>query len=249
MISLALYNSKGGVGKTSAAVNLSYLASLEGKRIILWDLDPQASTTYYYQTEPKLKGGVKKFLDRKRDFNKYVKHTMYSNIDVLPSDFSTRKLDIFFYDTKKPKKQVKNIIGCLPGYYDMIFIDSPPGFSLLSENILRAVDFILLPMIPTTLSIRTYLQIIKYYENKSLDFQKIIPFFSIVDNRKKVHKETVEAFIKPDNLFLKTFIPYSSDVEKMGIHQAPLLSYSKISKASDAYRHLWSEIKEKIHVL
>jgi cellulose biosynthesis protein BcsQ len=247
MISLALYNAKGGVGKTSAAVNLSYLASLEGKRIIIWDLDPQASTTFYYRTKPKIKGGIKNVIGRKHHLVSYIKQTPYENIHILPADFSTRKLDILFSHKKKPKRQLKDLTYGVPQDFEILFIDSPPGFSLLSENIFRAVDFILLPLIPTTLSIRSYLQIIKYHEDKNLNWKKILPFFTLVDIRKKVHRETVEVYKQQDNFFLKTYIPYSVDVEKMGIHCAPLLTFTKHSKASQAYKNLWQEIKERIY--
>ena len=245
MTSFTLYNSKGGVGKTSACVNLSFLSSSEGQKTLLWDLDPQASSTYYCRVEPKLKGGIKKLARGRKRIDSYVKGTPYENLSLLPADFSVRKLDIILHGAKKPKKQLKLLVEkILPGY-DILFLDAPPGFSLLSENILRAVNCILLPMIPTTLSIRTFLQIMKYLEDRELDTNKVLPFFSLVDLRKKVHRETVQAYIGGSNNFLKTYIPYSSDVEKMGVHCAPLFIYSHHSKAAEAYRSLWNEIKEK----
>ena len=245
MTSFALYNSKGGVGKTSACVNLSFLSSSEGKRTLLWDLDPQASSTYYCRGEPKLKGGIVKLARGKKGINSYVKGTPYNNLNLIPAAFSSRKLDIIFHAAKKPKKQLKSLIEKIVPGYDVLFIDAPPGFSLLSENVLRAADIILLPMIPTTLSVRTFLQIMKYLEDRDLDTNKVLPFFSLVDLRKKVHRETVQAYTEEDNKFLKAYIPYSSDVEKMGVHCAPLITYSSTSKAAVAYRSLWNEIKEK----
>jgi chromosome partitioning protein len=246
MTSLALYNSKGGVGKTSACVNLSFLSSLEGKKTLLWDLDPQSSSTYYCRGKPKLKGGIKKLARGRKRIDSYMKDTPYENLRLLPADFSARKLDIIFYGAKKPKKQLKTLIDKVVPGYDILFLDVPPGFSLLSENILRAVDHILLPMIPTTLSVRTFLQIMKYLEDRDLGTNKVLPFFSLVDLRKKMHRETVQAYTEEENNFLKAYIPYSSDVEKMGVHCAPLFIYSHQSKAAEAYRSLWNEIKERI---
>lgn len=247
MTTLALYNSKGGVGKTTSAVNLVYLAAGDNKKVLLWDLDPQASATFFYRVPPRLKGGVKKVVTGKKNLEKYAKSTRYDNIRLIPADFSTRKLDIIFNAMKKPKKRVKKLVGGIGDQFDLVFLDSPPGFSLLSENIIRGVDFILLPMIPTTLSLRTYLQIVEYFEDRGFDQKKIIPFFSLVDRRKKIHRELVEAYSVKENLFLKSYIPYSSDVEKMGKQCAPLNEYSQKSQAADAYRRLWQEIKSRIY--
>jgi chromosome partitioning protein len=247
MICVAFYNAKGGVGKTAACVNLSFLSSSEGKKTLLWDLDSQASSSYYYRAEQKRKGGIKKLArGRKKKIDAYIQKTKFENLSLLPADFSARKLDIIFHDTKKPKKQIDNLVGGLETSYDLVFLDAPPGFSLLSENILRAADFLLLPMIPTTLSVRTFLQIMKYMEDRGLDLKKIFPFFSLVDLRKKGHRETVQAYTEPENNFLKSYIPYSSDVEKMGVRCAPLFTFAHQSRAAQAYRSLWEEIKEKI---
>jgi cellulose biosynthesis protein BcsQ len=248
MKTIAIFNSKGGVGKTAATVNFSYLASTEGKRVLLWDLDPQASATYYYDVKPKIKGGAKKLVDGKHSLDDFIKSANYENIDVLPADFSERNLDLILDDMKKSKKRLKMLIKELSGSYDLIFIDSPPAFSLLSENIFNASDTVLLPMIPTTLSLRTYRQIVRYFEDTKLDIMKLRPFFSLVDLRKKIHRETIEEYRHIKNNFLKNFIPYSSDVERMGVKCAPLHSYSKRSKASLAYIELWDEIKRELGI-
>ena len=246
MVSFALYNSKGGVGKTASAVNLAFLAAQNKNKVLIWDLDPQASTTFYYQIKAKVKGGVKKLVDGKHDISKYIKSTSYENIDILPADFSTRNLDLILDDMKKSKKRLKSVIKDVAKEYDYVFIDSHPGFSVLSENIFIAADYVIIPMIPTILSVRTYEQIIKYFKDDDLSTNKIMPFFAMVDRRKKMHKEILEKYITEDSHFLKNSIPYSSVVEKMGDHQAPLPAYSKRTKAAIAYVELWNEIENKV---
>jgi cellulose biosynthesis protein BcsQ len=240
-----LYNSKGGVGKTAAAVNLAYLASQEGMKTLLWDLDPQASSTFYCRIKPKIDGGVKGLMKREHGLRHYIKRTPYENLDLLPSDFSTRKLDLVLDSMKKPRKQLRKFTKRLAGNYDVVFIDSPPGFSLVSENIILASDYLLLPMIPTTLSMRTYEQILRYFQKKNIEYGKIMPFFSFVDRRKKAHRETVDEFNMNRSSFLRSSIPYSSEVEKMGIHCAPLPAYSTHGKAAEAFQNLWQEIKRR----
>ena len=90
---IAIYNLKGGVGKTSTVVNLAYLAARDGARTLLWDLDPQGSTTFYYRIKPKVKGGVRKLVRGQRDLDPAIRGTDFDDLDVLPSDFSYRKLD------------------------------------------------------------------------------------------------------------------------------------------------------------
>lgn len=169
---IAIYNLKGGVGKTATAVNLAYLASIEGAKTLLWDLDPQASTTFYYQVKAKIKGGMKKLMGNKSEIEEAIKSTHYDNLDILPADISTRNLDIILDDMKSSKKRLKNILSELSGDYDYVFIDSPPGFSVLSENIFSAADYLLLPMIPTTLSVRAFETITEYFQDNGLEKKK-----------------------------------------------------------------------------
>ncbi len=243
MLSIALYNSKGGVGKTASAVNLSYLAASEGIRTLIWDLDPQASASFYYRIKPKVKGGVKKLIDGKHDLEDFSKSTDYDDLDMIPADFAERHLDIVLDDMKRSHKRLKKILSHFTEDYDLIVIDSPPGFSLLSENLFEAADCLLVPMIPTTLCLRTYDQILKYFAEHELDAGRLVPFFSMVDGRKRIHRDVMESFRKAHPETLASSIPYSSDVEKMGLRLAPLLSYSKRSKASLAYLELWEQVK------
>ncbi len=98
---LATYNIKGGVGKTSAAVNLSYLAAHGGSRTLLWDLDPQGAATYLFRVKPKVDGGASKLVRLKTDPAGLIKGTDYRLLDLLPADFSYRHMDLAL-DNVKP---------------------------------------------------------------------------------------------------------------------------------------------------
>ncbi|MCM5529856.1 ParA family protein [Parasegetibacter sp. NRK P23] len=245
MVTIALYNLKGGVGKTASCVNFAWLAAQDGYKTLLWDLDPQGSTTFYYQAKPRVKGGMKKLMSKEIALEEVIMATDYENIDIIPADISARNLDIILGDLKSSKKRLKSIIQELEGEYDFVFIDCPPGFSVLSENIFIAADIILMPTIPTTLSVRTY-QIVKdYFEERELDLSKMMCFFTMVDRRKSMHQDIMEELYK-DNRFFWNFIPYLSDVEKMGIHQAPVAVFARSSYAAQCYSDLWQEIKEGV---
>lgn len=243
---IGVYNSKGGVGKTTSCVNLSYLASVGGKKVLVWDIDPQGAATYYLNVRAGFKGGAKKMINRKGNIADYVKPTEYDFIDILPADISERHIDIILYGMKHSKKKVRSFLKEFEEYYDYVFIDSPPGFSLLSENLFIAADFLLIPLIPTPLSIRAYEQITQYFDDNSLDRTHILPFFSMADARKKIHRDFIKQYVSKNPVFLKSVIPYSSEVEQMGIRRAPLPVFSHKSKPAQSTVKLWGEILSRI---
>jgi len=243
MMIIGIYNIKGGVGKTATAVNLSFLSARDGRRTLLCDLDPQGSASFYFDVGPGKKSNPEKLIRGKIDLETLIRDTEYMNLSILPADFSYRNLDIFLYDVKKSKKKLAEIFKPLKDDFDVIFLDCPPGITLLSENIFHAVDFLLVPVIPTTLSLRTYIQILSFLKKKKLSLSKVVPFFSMVERRKKMHREGVAFFPKKAKRMCRNIIPYLSDIEKMGLYRKPVHVFRPTSTASDAYLCLWQELK------
>ena len=99
---LATYNIKGGVGKTATAVNLGYLAARDGYRVLLWDLDPQAATSFLFRIRPRVKGGGKALIRGTRTIDDAIKATDFDRLDLLPADFTYRNLDLVLDAAKKP---------------------------------------------------------------------------------------------------------------------------------------------------
>jgi len=246
MITIALYNIKGGVGKTSAAVNLSYASSRDRNMTLLCDLDPQSSATYYLRIKPKIKSGVKPFIKGKKKLERSIKGTDYNYFDLLPSDFSLRNMDIALDNAKGSKQRLKNTLKTFKNEYEYVFLDCPPNITLVSENIFFAADVILVPVIPTTLSYRTFEQLIAFFKKQKLNPKKIVPFFSMVEIRKTMHKESMLELKKKYPIFLDNRIPYSSIVEKMGIYRQPLGGFSPRSIPAQNYQALWNEVKRAI---
>ncbi len=159
---LATYNIKGGVGKTATAVNLSYLAAQDGLRVLLWDLDPQAAASFLFRIRPRVKGGGRALIRGSREIDASIKGTDFERLDLLPADFTYRNLDLVLGATKKPTRRLARLLAPLGADYDVIFLDCPPGISLLSESVLYAADSLLVPLIPTTLSVRTLDQLTEF---------------------------------------------------------------------------------------
>lgn len=244
---IGVYNIKGGVGKTSTSVNVAYLAAEEGKRTLVCDLDPQGAATYYFRVKPKIKGGGRALVRGKRDLDDVIKGTDYENLDLLPADFSFRNMDLLLEEEKSPTKQLAKMLRPMADEYDYVFLDCPPSISLVSENIFSAADLLLVPLIPTTLSARTMQQLTDFLEkHSSLSSLAVMPFFSMVDKRKRLHTETMEQLPERYAGMLESCIPYASDVERMGIHRMPLLAYAPQIPAAKAYRSLWQEIKDRM---
>ncbi len=246
MTILALYSNKGGVGKTAAAVNLSYLAARTGAKTLLCDLDPQSSATYYFRVKPKIKSGAKGFIKGGKPIEKSIKGTDYENLDLLPADFSLRNLDVTLDKLKQSKERLSKIISPLKDEYDMIFLDCPVTISILAENILNAADYTCVPLIPTTLSVRTYRQLLSFCKKKKYSLDKLYIFFSMVDRRKKLHTELMAMMSNEYQRVLQSPVPYLSQIERMGIEREPVVAFAPQSKASKSYQNLWDQIQEAI---
>jgi chromosome partitioning protein len=239
---LVVYSNKGGVGKTSTAVNLAHLSAQQGLRTLVWDLDAQGASSFYFRIKPKIKGGSKALVTGKSALEDLIKGTDFENLDLLPADFSLRHLDLELDAHKKPRQRVQKILQPLQDEYDVIFLDCPPGFSLLSEAILHAADALIIPVIPTPLSTRAFEQLDKFIVEHALSKPKLLPFFSMVDRRKKVHQENIRTFSDQHHGVLQTAIPYASDIERMGVERMPLTGFVRKSVSTQAYAALWQEI-------
>ncbi|WP_031434041.1 ParA family protein [Methylomarinum vadi] len=243
MTIIAAYNIKGGVGKTSTAVNLAYLVAEQGHNTLLWDLDPQGASTYYFRIKPKIKGGSRELIAGERELDGLIKGTDFDNLDLLPADFSFRNLDLVLDARKKPTRRLQKLLKPLSQEYDYIFLDCPPNISLLSEAVFEAADVLLSPIIPTTLSIRTLQQLKKFIKDNKLKNLTLMPFFSMADRRKKMHRDIMEHLAEKYPELLTTVIPYASDIERMGLERMPVHGFVRKSRSTEAYRALWREIE------
>lgn len=241
---IAVYNIKGGVGKTATAVNIAFLAAAEGRRTLIWDLDPQGAATFYLRVRPKVKGGGKALLKGRQDLDTLVKETDFPRLDLLPADFSFRNLDLVLEDSKKPTKQLLRLLRPLSEAYDIIVLDCPPSISLVSENVFRAADVLLVPVMPTTLSARTLDQLMEFLAGHGeAGGPRVLPFFSMVDRRKRLHTDMMEALPRTHPSILASSIPYAAEVERMGVQRMPLVAYAPACAAAQAYAALWGEVK------
>lgn len=243
---IAAYNIKGGVGKTATAVNIAYVAASSGYRVLIWDLDPQAAASFLFRVKPKVKGGGKALIAGKRSVGDAIKATDFDNLDLLPADFTYRNLDLHLDGERKSMSRLRSLLAPLRREYDLVVLDCPPSISLLSENVLHATDLLLVPLIPTTLSVRTLDQLTEFISDFDGHKPQILAFFSMLDRRKRLHREIADELpAQRKNDVARTAIPSLSAIERMSVDRTPVTAAAPRSQATRCYRELWEEARAR----
>jgi cellulose biosynthesis protein BcsQ len=236
---VATYNIKGGVGKTSTAVNVGYLAARDGLRTLIWDLDPQGSATYLFRVKPRVKGGGKALVAGRRTLDDAIKSTDVDGLDLLPADFSYRNLDLDLEGNKHRTDRLRRLIAPLKSDYDLVVLDCPPSASLVSENVVRASDVLLVPLVPAMLSVRTFDQLVQFVDELPGRTPEVVGFLSMVDRRKRMHRDLTDELPRTRPAVRAVAVPNLSAVEQMAERRLPVPAFAPRSPATAAYEELW----------
>lgn len=238
---LAVYQLKGGVGKTAAAVNLATLAAKARIPTLLWDLDPQGAASWILSAAEPAGEKPKALWTGSSPAAEWVQATERPNLSLIPASLSSRHLDTWL--RKDDVGALKALLKPLSEQFSLVVLDCPPSLSHLAENILAAAHVVLMPTVPAQLSLRSLKQVLDYCKEHGLARDRLLPFWSLADRRRALHKLLIDEPPKTMPKPARAVIPYSAVVERMGEKRAPLHEYDAEHPAAEAYKQLWKEVK------
>lgn len=235
MATIAIYSLKGGVGKTTLAVNLAWCAAtLSARKTLLWDLDPQAASTFLLGAG-KPKDAAQAVFTKDVAPEKLVVPTAIPRLSLLGADTSLRGLDVLFHELDK-KKLLTKLLAQLAGDYDRMLLDCPPGITETSDQVMRAADLIVVPVIPSPLSERAFAEVADKLGKRAA----LMPVHAMVDKRRKLHAEAMAR--QPE----WPVIPMASLIEAMAAKRAPVGAFAPRSAAAQAFQALWTGIEKRL---
>jgi cellulose biosynthesis protein BcsQ len=231
-LTVALMSVKGGVGKTTTAVNLAYLAAEAGWRVLLWDLDPQGATSHVLRVA----GANDSSASAARPpVAADVWATDYERLDVVRS--AVRPGD----DARIVDSVLAHAYTSLAPWYDVVFFDCAAGIDDAAKHAVTIADVVLVPLLPSPLGVRT-LEPLEQFVARPPDPPVVVPFLSMVDRRRAVHRTTVESVQLERPSTLSAQIVNAAIVERMGSRREPIVRSAPESGVAAGYRALWDEL-------
>jgi chromosome partitioning protein len=245
---IAIANQKGGVGKTTTAVNLTAALGALGQKVLLVDADPQGNATSGLGVNKRTV--VKSSYDLMvgvAEVGEIILHTPFENVDVLPANIALAGAEIELVETDGRETMLKTGLMPVRYSYDYILIDCPPSLGMITINALTAADTLLVPAqceyyaLEGLSQLMATVRTIKRMYNPSIDIEGVL--LTMYDGRLNLTIQVVEEVKKffPRKVY-KTVIPRNVRISEAPSYGQPVLYYDRHSRGSDAYRELAAEI-------
>lgn len=241
MASVAIFNSKGGVGKTTLAVNLAWAAAQGGHRVLLWEMDEGGDSSWLLSQEASApRPDMDQVMNGLRTLDEFVHPSKFPGIAYIAGDVSLRRTNNFFVRIRR-ERRVSRIMDELDRRFDLIVMDCAPGFSEANRQILMLADLVIVPTIPSILSMRG-MQRVRQFLTRHRDraHPPILPVFSMVDRRRNAHKAALQQHPH------WPVIPMASEIEQMAARRAPLGAFAPSGAGAALFGRLWEGVEGKL---
>lgn len=249
---ISIVNQKGGVAKTTTAINLSAAIGERGKKVLLVDLDPQGNATSGIGIDKKsLEHTTYDVIMGDARPTEAILKTAYKNVSLMPATQILAEGEIRLLQFENKTLQLKKALLQVKNDYDIIIVDCLPSLGVLALNGLSACDRIIIPMQCEPYSLEGVAELLSTVKkvqktsNKQLSIMGIV--FTMLDRRLTVNRdvmESIKANFPPDTIF-KTEIPRNVRISEAPSHGEPITYYDKASKGAEAYRKLAAEVIKK----
>lgn len=248
---IAITNQKGGVGKTTTAINLSACLAEAGQQVLLVDFDPQGNASSGLGIERgDLEKTVYDVLSEEASIEESLVKNIQDHLDLLPSDMNLAGAEIEFQEVEDNEKLLQNCLSKIQQNYDFIIIDCPPSLNILTINAMTAADTVLVPIQCEYYALEGLNQVLKTVDlvkrklNPQLELEGVV--FTMYDARTKLSLEVVESVKNNLNRTIyKTIIPRNVRLAEAPSHGLPINVYDSRSTGAESYRMLAAEVMSR----
>lgn len=240
MAVVAVYNSKGGVGKSTFAMNLAWESARQGHRTLLWELDEQGDSSWMLSPDNWHKPtDAKQFLLGSRNLLEQIHASKFDRLSLLDGDPNIRSTENFLVAFSR-QQRLSKLFAELEENFDVILIDCPPGLNEANRKVMLFTHLVVVPVIPSPLAERGLLKIRKFMTLHRGHHPPILPIFSMVDRRRKMHNLALNE--NPD----WPVINMASEIEQMTHRKLPIGAFAPGSRSGLAFARLWKGIERKL---